>query len=126
VRNEVMEALWEELRDGEHSILYSTHLVNDLQRFADDLVFLKHGKVAQRSDKVSLEERWRRLSFPAQGEMTDLAGAVEIRQQNSHMLVISSDVDATLKDLRERGLEHIEQTRLSMEEIAVSIMKEER
>lgn len=124
VRHEVMETLWEDLRDGERSILYSTHVVTDLQRFADELVFLSCGKVTVRTDKVSLEDRWRRLSFPARVDVTDLAGAVEIKRQNGQILVVSSDAEATLKDLRNRGLEQVEQTRLSMEEIAVSIIKE--
>ncbi|RJP76342.1 MAG: ABC transporter ATP-binding protein [Candidatus Zixiibacteriota bacterium] len=123
VRSEVMEALWEEMEGGERSIIYSTHLITDLQRFADELVFLRDGRVQLRTDKESLADRWGRLTFQAAQEPAGLTAAVEIRRQNGGYQVISADAQATLKDLAGRGIQAVQHSRLSMEDIAVSIMK---
>ncbi len=123
VRAEVLDVLWEELEDGEHAIFYSTHVLSDISRLADELVFLREGKVLTRSSKDALTERWRRISFRLAAADVAIAGAVEHRRVRAEHQVTTADADATLAHLGELGAEAIEQSRLTIEEIAVAILK---
>ena len=63
VRAEVLDVLWEVIEDSEHAIFYSTHVLSDISRLADELVFLRDGRVLLRSSRDALTDRWRRISF---------------------------------------------------------------
>lgn len=125
VRSEVLDLLWEVLEDGEHAMFYSTHVLSDISRLADELVFLRDGKVLLRSGKDALADAWRRISFRLADRDVALAGAVEHRRVRAEHQVVSADAAATLGHLRELGAEAIEQSRMTIDEIAVAILKGE-
>jgi ABC-2 type transport system ATP-binding protein len=123
VRTEVLDVLWEILEDGEAAILYSTHVLSDISRLADDLVFLREGQILQRSEKDALSDAWRRISFRLEVDGVALAGAVNHKRVRKEHQVVSSDHGATLRQLRELGAEKIEESRMTIEEIAVEILR---
>ncbi len=123
VRSEVLDVLWEILEDGEHAIFYSTHVLSDISRLADELVLLREGRVLFRSAKDELTERWRRISFRHSDADVTVASAVEYRRVRAEHQVVSDDCEATLAHLRELGAEAIEQSRMTIDEIAVAILK---
>jgi ABC-2 type transport system ATP-binding protein len=123
VRAEVLDVLWEVLEDGEHAIFYSTHVLSDISRLADDLVFLREGRVLLRSGKDDLTERWRRISFRLGDADVAVACAVEYRRVRAEHQVVSEDGEATLAQLRELGAHAVEQSRMTIDEIAVAILK---
>jgi ABC-2 type transport system ATP-binding protein len=124
VRAEVLDVLWEITEDGEHAVLYSTHVLSDISRLADELAFLCDGQLVLRSGRDELSERWRRVSFRLQAEEVELAGVVEHRQVRAEHQVITRDAPATLQQLNELGAEAVEVARMSVDEIAVQILKE--
>lgn len=123
VRSEVLDVLWEVLEDGEHTIFYSTHVLSDISRLADELVFLDEGRVLLRSGKDALTDRWRRVSFRLAEADVAVVGAVEYRRVRAEHQVVSDHGEATLLHLSELGAEAINQSRMSIEEIAVAILK---
>jgi ABC-2 type transport system ATP-binding protein len=123
VRAEVLDVLWEVLEDAEHAIFYSTHVLSDISRLADELVFLYEGRVLLRSPKDVLTERWRRISFRLTDSDVAVASAVEYRRVRAEHQVVSDDGEATLAHLRELGAQAIEQSRMTIDEIAVAILK---
>lgn len=44
VRNEVLEILQEYISDGERSVIFSTHIVSDLEKITDYLYFINNGE----------------------------------------------------------------------------------
>ena len=124
VRAEVLDVLWEIIEDGEHAVLYSTHILSDINRLADELAFLRDGQIVLRTGRDELSERWRRVSFRLQAEEVELAGVVEHRRVRSEHQVITRDSEATLQQLTELGAEAVEVSRMSVDEIAVQILKE--
>jgi len=124
VRSEVLDVLWEITEDGEHAVLYSTHVLSDISRLADELAFLRDGQLVLRSGRDELSERWRRVSFRLQDGDVELAGVVEHRQVRAEHQVITRDAPATLAQLSELGAEAVEASRMSVDEIAVQILKE--
>ena len=123
VRQEVLDVLFEILEDGERSILYATHILTDIARLADELVFLVDGKLLQRSSKDDLLDKWRRITFRLSGNAESIAGAVAAKQDGEDHQVISIDAEETMKDLRTRQAGAIQATRMTVEEIAVEILK---
>jgi len=124
VRAEVLDVLWETTEDGEHAVLYSTHVLSDINRLADELAFLRDGQVALRTGRDELSESWRQVSFRLQDEAPDVPGVVEHRRVRSEHQVITRDAEATIQRLNELGAEAVEVARMSVDEIAVQILKE--
>ncbi|MCK5377937.1 MAG: ABC transporter ATP-binding protein [Acidobacteria bacterium] len=124
VRAEVLDLLWEIIEDGEHAVLYSTHVLSDINRLADELVFLRDGQIVLRTGRDELSERWRRVSFRLPDEDVELAGVVESRRVRAEHQVITRDAEQTLRQLTELGAEAVEVSRMSVDEIAVQILKE--
>ncbi len=125
VRSEVLDVLWEVIEDGEHSILYSTHVLSDISRLADEVAFLRDGRLLQRSEREDLAENWRRVSFrlPAEAPFR-LTGVVEHRRVRNEHQVITRRAVTTLEQLGELGAEGVETARMTIEEVAVQILKE--
>lgn len=124
VRAEVLDLLWEITEDGNHAVLYSTHVLSDISRLADELAFLRDGELVLRTGRDALAERWRQISFRLPREGIELAGVVQHRQVRAEHQVISRDAAATLQQLAELGAEAVESSRMSIDEIAVEILKE--
>ena len=45
VRNEILDIFLEYLREGDHSILMSSHITSDLEKIADSVTFIDRGKI---------------------------------------------------------------------------------
>lgn len=69
MRSDVIKMLQEYIMDGEHSILFSTHQLQDLEPIADYITFLYDGKVVCSQVKEELLESYVRI----QGEESDLS-----------------------------------------------------
>lgn len=50
-RDELMNILCEYVRDGEHSILFSTHITSDLEKVADYITYINFGKMIYTGSK---------------------------------------------------------------------------
>jgi ABC-2 type transport system ATP-binding protein len=124
VRAEVLDVLWEIIEDGEHAVLYSTHILSDINRLADELVFLRDGQFVLRTGRDELSESWRRISFRLGNDTVELPDVVEHRRVRAEHQVVTRDAEATLQRLAELGAEAIEESRMSVDEIAVQILKE--
>lgn len=53
-RDELLEILRSIIADGEHSILFSTHITSDLDKCADYILFIKDGKIIENAAKDDL------------------------------------------------------------------------
>ena len=124
VRAEVLDVLWEITEDGEHAVLYSTHVLSDISRLADELAFLRDGELVLRTGRDELGESWRRVSFRLPALEVELAGVVEHRRVRAEHQVITRDAAATLQQLAGLGAEAVEESRMTVDEIAVQILKE--
>ncbi|KAA3617090.1 MAG: ABC transporter ATP-binding protein [Calditrichaeota bacterium] len=123
VRTEVLDTLFEVLEDGERSIFYSTHILTDISRLADELAFLHDGKIMQRTAKEDLTENWRKISFRFEHTNGKINGVKSHQAEGKNHQVISSDYKETLAHLAKLGVENIIENRLSIDEIAVEILK---
>lgn len=58
VRDEVVEMFGEFTRDESHSVLMSSHIVSDLEKICDYIVFIHEGKLLLCEEKDALKERF--------------------------------------------------------------------
>lgn len=57
-RDELIILFQDYVADGEHSILFSTHVTSDLDKCADYITYIKNGKILDSSDIVSFKEKY--------------------------------------------------------------------
>ena len=125
VRSEVLDVLFEILEDGERAIFYSTHILTDISRLADDLAFLKNGQLWMRTPKDELTEKWRKISFRISRNDLQLDALVSHQKENNDHQIVSSDHAVTIEQLQAIGAENIHENRMTIDEIAVHILKGE-
>ena len=57
VRNEILDIFMDFIQDSEHTVFLSSHIITDLERIADQIVFIHKGKILLAEDKVSVADR---------------------------------------------------------------------
>lgn len=60
-RDGLIDILGRYVEDGEHSVLFSTHITSDLEKIADYITFLLNGKLIYSGDKNSLQEKYLKI-----------------------------------------------------------------
>jgi ABC-2 type transport system ATP-binding protein len=123
VRSEVLDVLFEVLETGDRAIFYTTHILPEISRLADELAFIDEGQIWLRTPKEDLNDRWRRITFKLAWENIPLESIVSHRKEGNDHQVVSSDFEATLRQLQELGAENVQDMRMTIEEIAVQILK---
>lgn len=68
-RNEIVDLLYEYMQEEDHTILYSTHNTNDLDKIADFVTMIEKGKVLFTVSKDKLQEDCQ--YFECQGELPE-------------------------------------------------------
>ena len=124
VRAEVLDVLFEAVETGERAIFYSTHILSDLSRLADELAFIHEGKILERTAKDDLSDRWRRISFRLSGDTVAIDGEVRHHREGDDHHVVSKHWERTIGMLRDLGAVNIQEMRMSIDEIAVEIIRE--
>lgn len=57
-RSELMDIISEFISDEDHSVLFSTHIISDVERFADYITILHNGQVWSTGEKDTVLERY--------------------------------------------------------------------
>lgn len=82
VRDEILDILNEYTRDETRSILLSSHIVSDLEKICDYIVFLSHGRVLLVEEKDAISEKYALLTL-SEAEYTQLDKACVLRVMRS-------------------------------------------
>ena len=64
-RKEVVTLVQEFMMNEKHTVLFSTHITEDLDRIADYIVMMENGKITMNEDKVTLTEKYRLVQCAA-------------------------------------------------------------
>ena len=70
-RDDLLALFRELVKDGKRSILFSTHITSDLEKCADDITYIKDGKLLKSDEKSLFIESFQGLKGP--GETGDLS-----------------------------------------------------
>ena len=112
-RDELVILFQDYVSDGEHSILFSTHVISDLEKCADYITYIKKGQILDSCDVVSFKEKYLLVS----GKKEDLKDELKSKIIGLHQhnfgfegMILASDKDCFAA---------CEITKPSMEEIMV-------
>ncbi len=121
VRSEMLEEFMDFIQDESHAILISSHITSDLERLADYVTYLHHGRVVVQGGKDDLLDRYGRLICSAADfERVDQADLVGVRRSQF-------SCEALVKDRRDFQRRHPGLTvdRVGLEDIMVFTVKGE-
>jgi ABC-2 type transport system ATP-binding protein len=65
-RDELLEIFRTIIEDGEHSILFSTHIISDLEKCADYITYIKGGRILCSTDAETFRDAYRLVSGEAE------------------------------------------------------------
>lgn len=114
-RDELLDIFIKIVSDGEHAILFSTHVISDLEKCADDITYIQKGKILVNETVSSFEKQY--VHF--EGEATSLTP--EIRSRLIHVREHAGKYEAV--GTTESGLEipGATKTQASLEEIMIAL-----
>lgn len=58
-RQDIINVLQEYIEDGNRSILFSTHILSDIEKMADYITFVNKGKIVFSEEKTTIEDKYR-------------------------------------------------------------------
>jgi ABC-2 type transport system ATP-binding protein len=118
-----MEVLYEQMRNEQLTVLYATHHVSEIEHMVDQLIFLSDGRVLAHEPVDTLVENWRRITFRTSQPIADVPYQVSrVRDGDDHQITTSS-FQSALWFLESQGVERIETSRLTTEQICVHVLR---
>ena len=127
VRHEFLEAVIANVQGEGGTVFFSTHLLHEMERVADEVAILHHGQLRLRATLESVKARVKKLRavYPEQVPETFPVPDLLRVQRNAHQAVLTvaeyrPDLPAAL---RQAGAESVEVVDLSLEEIFVETVK---
>lgn len=117
-RDEIIGIFLDLISDGKHSILFSTHIISDLEKCADYITYIKDGKILHSTDKESFADMYRKVTF---SEVNKELEQVLIGKRRS-----SFGFEAMIKAEDERLFEGMNSqvSRLGLEDIMIYLERE--
>ena len=122
-RDMFMEVLHEQMRNEELTVLYATHHVSEIEHIVDQLIFISDGRVLAHEPVDTLVENWRKITFRTSQPIGDVPYQVSrVREGNDHQVTTSS-FQSALWFLESQGVDCIETSKLTTEQICVHVLR---
>ncbi len=127
VRQEFLEAVIENVQAEGGTVFFSSHLLHEVERVADEVAILKGGRLAARGslDHLKSTTRLLRAVYPAAPPSgVPLSGVLRTERGAHHLSITMTGYHEGVPDaLRAAGAESVEVRNLSLEEIFVATVK---
>ena len=124
-RRQFLEQLLTISADGERAIVFSSHIVSDIERLANRIWILKDGRLDWKGDLDSLKESIVRLHLRGAGEelpTLTIPGALNFRRDGAFATAVVRDWTPAAQDALEKSASvQIEVETLGLEEIFVEL-----
>ena len=104
-RRESLRQLIEVTQDGDHTMLYSTHILSDLERVASHVAILADGKIICYDELDLLKERFKRIRLSAVNLLPDTFYVSDAL----HMTKSGREAIITLPNVTEDRIQRIKQ-----------------
>lgn len=136
-RHDLLDAIIETVEKEGRGVLVVSHLIDDVERIADRVVFLRHGQALVQGAVDELRERFRRVRMvlgpggaPAlEAAAAELMGVRRLEAElgdgaaRERVVVIDDHTDALVAALEERaGVERLEVRRMTLREIYFEVL----
>ena len=114
-RDELIILFQDYVSDGEHSILFSTHITSDLDKCADYITYIKKGKIIDSCDIVSFKEKYLLVS----GKKDDLND--EVKEKIIGLHTHSLGFEGMILESDQKNFSFAEISKPTLEDIMVHI-----
>ncbi len=130
VRQEFLEAMIANVQAEGGTVFFSTHLLHEMERVADELAMVHEGKLRLRGslEEVKRDFKKLRVVYPSVvPEAFPFNGIIRVEANHHQALLTVAKYDPSMDDaLMGNGAESVEPLDLSLEEIFVETVKGER
>ena len=117
-RDELLSILAAYIEDGEHSVLFSTHITEDLERAADYITYLRYGELVFSGSKEEFVDGFR-MAKGGREELTP-----ELRARAAGIRTFPTGFEALIRAQDAAAFSHLEIEPASIDEIVVFTSKE--
>ena len=119
-RDELLDIFLDLVSDKEHSILFSTHVISDLEKCADDIIYIKKGEVIVNESVTTFESGYLHYEGPSENLSKEKDKFIFYRDRLGKFEGIMKKSDEI------EALEGVEKRKASMEEIMVAFERGEQ
>jgi len=121
VRNEVLEEIERIKEKYSPSILFSSHLMPDVERIADNIALINNGKIILMEKKTGLKDKWKKITFINEN-ISDLSANPDILRyqqldKTRYFIITNTFSSGLISSLESSGSREIQIEELSLEEI---------
>lgn len=82
-RDELIDIFQQIVKQGDKSILFSTHITSDLEKCADSIIYIKEGELVKDAPKKEFVEYFQKLKHPDETEPLTLED-IMVRMEGKH------------------------------------------
>lgn len=126
IRSEILKILLEVIQDENKSVLFSTHITEDVEKIADYVTYLIDGRIVLSVPKDELLEKWKTIHIKNGYEINEVRSKLVGIEENffgiSGLTDKYEEMKNTLKPYIEKDIVRIENT--SIDQILISLVKE--
>lgn len=121
-RREMLEDISHFMQDGSRTVLFATHVMEEVRRIADYVAFLVDGDFLGIHEKDTLLEQWKTFWIDREPD-GDLPGVVEV-ERGSPVRLVTNSLEETQDALAREGIRVVRSGTMDLEEILSHLMRE--
>ncbi|TYP70502.1 ABC transporter ATP-binding protein [Paenibacillus methanolicus] len=125
----MIDVLHRYMERGDRTVLMASHIVDEVKRLADYIVFIVHGRVLGMFEKDALLESWYALYIEAGSMMASwktMPGYRKHEQVGAQFKVVTGDVPEAERWCAEQGLRITGRQKLELDDILTVLIEQER
>jgi ABC-2 type transport system ATP-binding protein len=130
VRRDFIENIVAEIAEEGKTVLFSSHIVEEVERVADYVGIMDEGALLMVSTIDDIKLSYKRVRYATNGTRPEVAGVPGVLMvengRHEQVLTVHGVVDETLRLLGERGVKNPEVLPISLEDIFVNSVRAER
>ena len=130
VRRDFIENIVTEIADEGKTVLFSSHIVEEVERVADYVGIINEGELLLVSTIDEIKASYKRVRYATNGTRPEVAGVPGVigveNGRHEQVLTVTGWGDETLLALGERGVKNPEVLPISLEDIFVNTVRAER
>ena len=130
VRRDFIENIVSEISEEGKTVLFSSHIVEEVERVADDVGIINDGELLLVSSVEEVKASYKRVRYATNGTRPELSGVPGLlgveNGRHEQVLTVRGFGDETISALAERGVRSPEVLPISLEDIFVNTVRAER
>jgi ABC-2 type transport system ATP-binding protein len=130
VRRDFIENIVSEIAEEGRTVLFSSHIVEEVERVADYVGIINEGELLMVSTIDEIKSTYKRVRYATNGarpEVASVPGVLMVENgRHEQILTVQNFGDETMRQLGERGVRNPEVLPISLEDIFVNTVRAER